>query len=80
MKAIEDEKNYLKTKGMFFRLAFSDNLILVKVIESVEEMETEGRLMHHCVGGYHNRKNSPDTLRTDRRQAHRNGGGVTENL
>mgnify|MGYP002914621775 FL=1 len=21
-------------------------------------METEGRLMHHCVGGYHNRKNS----------------------
>ena len=22
----------------------------------------------------------PDTLRTDRRQAHRNGGGVTENL
>ena len=58
MKAIEDEKNYLKTKGMFFGLAFSDNLILVKVIESVEEMETEGRLMHHCVGGYHNRKNS----------------------
>ena len=43
---------------MFFGLAFSDNLILVKVIESVEEMETEGSLMHHCVGGYHNRKNS----------------------
>ena len=58
MKAIEDEKNYLKAKGIFFGLVFSDSLICVKVIESVEEMETEGRLMHHCVGGYHNRKNS----------------------
>lgn len=57
-KAVEDEKNYLKAKGMFFGLVFSDNLILVKVIESVEEMITEGRLMHHCVGGYHNRKDS----------------------
>lgn len=55
---IKDEKNYLKAKGMFFGLVFSDSLILVKVIESVEEMETEGRLMHHCVGGYHNRKDS----------------------
>ena len=57
-KAVEDEKNYLKAKGMFFELVFSDNLILVKVIESVEEMIEEGRLMHHCVGGYHNRKDS----------------------
>ena len=57
-KAIEDEKNYLKAKGIFFGLVFSDSLICIKVIESVEEMETEGRLMHHCVGGYHNRKNS----------------------
>lgn len=55
---IKDEKNYLKAKGMFFGLVFSDDLILVKVIESVEEMETEGRLMHHCVGGYHNKANS----------------------
>ncbi|GAB0468836.1 PcfJ domain-containing protein [Alistipes putredinis] len=57
-KMIEDEKDYLKAKGMFFGLVFSDNLILVKVIESVEEMITEGKLMHHCVGGYHNKKNS----------------------
>ena len=41
-KAVEDEKNYLKAKGMFFGLVFSDNLILVKVIESVEEMIEEG--------------------------------------
>ena len=57
-KAIEDEMDYLKAKGMFFGLAFSDNLIFIKVIESVEEMAEEGRMMHHCVGGYHNRKNS----------------------
>ena len=57
-KMIENEKNYLKAKGMFFGLVFSDNLIFVKVIDSVEEMETEGRLMHHCVGGYHNKVDS----------------------
>lgn len=57
-KAIEDEKRYLKAKGAFFGLAFSDSLIRVKVIESVKEMADEGRLMHHCVGGYHNRENS----------------------
>ena len=57
-KAIEDEKNYLKAKGIFFGLVFSDSLICIKVIESVEEMVEEGRMMHHCVGGYHNKKNS----------------------
>lgn len=57
-KAIEDEKQYLKTKGMFFGLVFADNLISVKVIESVEEMIEEGRVMHHCVGSYHNQENS----------------------
>ena len=57
-KAVEDEKQYLKAKGIFFGLVFSDSLICVKVIESVEEMIEEGRMMHHCVGGYHNRENS----------------------
>jgi len=57
-KAIEDEKNYLKAKGIFFGLVFSDSLICIKVIESVEEMAEEGRMMHHCVGGYHNKANS----------------------
>lgn len=57
-RAIEDEKKYLKAKGIFFGLVFSDSLICIKVIESVEEMETEGRLMHHCVGGYHNKADS----------------------
>ena len=57
-KAIEDEKNYQKAKGIFFGLVFSDSLICIKVIESVKEMEEEGRIMHHCVGGYHNKANS----------------------
>lgn len=50
---VKDEKNYLKSKGKFFGLVFTDNLILVKVIESVAEMQLEGKLMHHCVGGYY---------------------------
>ena len=41
-----------------FGLMFTDNLILVKVIESVAEMIAEGRAMHHCVGQYHKRENS----------------------
>ena len=57
-KAVEHEKDYLKAKGMFFGLMFTDNLILVKVIESVAEMIAEGRAMHHCVGQYHKRENS----------------------
>ncbi|MEE0574496.1 MAG: PcfJ domain-containing protein [Paraprevotella clara] len=58
MKAVEDEKEYLKAKGIFFGLVFTDSLICVKVIESVEEMILEGKAMHHCVGGYHRRKDS----------------------
>ena len=57
-KLVEDEKQYLNAKGIFFGLAFTDSLICVKVIESVEEMAEEGRTMHHCVGGYHKRKDS----------------------
>lgn len=57
-KVIRDEQDYLKSKGMFFGLVFSDELISVKVIESVAEMILEGKAMHHCVGGYHNKKYS----------------------
>ena len=53
---VKDEKNYLKSKGKFFGLVFTDNLILVKVIESVAEMQLEGKLM--CVGSYHKRTDS----------------------
>ena len=62
-KAIEDEKNYLKDKGMFFGLMFSDNLILIKVIESVEEMEAEEKPCTIAWVGYHKKKRLPNPLR-----------------
>ena len=43
---------------MFFGLVFADDLISVKVIESVEEMILEGKAMHHCVGTYYKRADS----------------------
>ena len=39
-------------------MSFSDGVICVKVIESVKDMILEGRAMHHCVGGYHTKKDS----------------------
>lgn len=57
-EALENEESYMKAKGMFFGLTFTDNLILVKVIESVAEMFAEGRALHHCVGSYHNKADS----------------------
>ena len=39
-------------------MSFSDGVICVKVIESVRDMILEGKAMHHCVGGYHTKKDS----------------------
>ena len=36
-------------KGKFFGLLFTDGLINVRVLESVEEHRQEGSHMHHCV-------------------------------
>lgn len=36
-------------KGKFFGLFFTDGLICVRVLESVEEHRQEGSHMHHCV-------------------------------
>lgn len=36
-------------KGKFFGLLFTDGLINVRVLESVEEHRQEGNHMHHCV-------------------------------
>jgi len=80
-KAIEDEKNYLKAKGIFFGLVFSDSLICIKVIESVEEMAEEGRMMHHCVGGYHNKatpRSSAHDAKIEHRSALKNAENGTE--
>jgi len=60
-KALEDEKRYFEQKSRFFGIQFTDGLIQVQVLESVEDIMKEGETMHHCVyvNNYHLR---PDSL------------------
>jgi hypothetical protein len=60
-KAIEETRRYKEMKSRFFGIQFTDGLIQVQVLESVEEIMKEGDLMHHCVfaNDYHLK---PDTL------------------
>jgi len=48
-KAIEDEAEFKKLRAQFFGLVFQDELIHVKLLESVGEFMEEGDTMHHCV-------------------------------
>ncbi|RHR75562.1 hypothetical protein DWW69_09745 [Bacteroides sp. AF16-49] len=48
-KAIEDEKKFRELKSKFFGLQFTDGLIRVRALESVQEFLQEGDIMHHCV-------------------------------
>lgn len=57
-KQLEKEAEFRDTKAKFFGLAFSDGLISIRVLESVAEIILEGKLMHHCVGGYHSKTDS----------------------
>ena len=57
-KQLEKENEYRKAKEKFFGLMFSDGLISVRVLESIAELVLEGKLMHHCVGGYHSKTDS----------------------
>ena len=50
-KGIEEEKEYVKGKGILLGVGFRERVIWVKVIERVEEMGEEGRRMEDCVGG-----------------------------
>lgn len=58
-QAIKEEGEYQKSKGRYFGIVFSDNLINVQVLSSVQEIVEEGDYMHHCVysNSYH-KKNS----------------------
>jgi hypothetical protein len=60
-KAIEENRRYREMKSRFFGIEFTDGLIQVRVLESVEEIMQEGDHMHHCVfaNDYHLK---PDTL------------------
>ncbi len=46
-KQLEKEDSFREAKAKFFGLLFSDGLINVRVLESVAEIITEGRVMHH---------------------------------
>lgn len=57
-KQLAKEADYKEAKAKFFGLIFSDGLINVRVLESVAEIITEGKAMHHCVGSYHSKEDS----------------------
>jgi hypothetical protein len=60
-KALEDETTYRDMKSQFFGIQFTDGLINVRILESVEEIMQEGDAMHHCLftNEYHLK---PDSL------------------
>jgi hypothetical protein len=48
-KAMESETIFKEAKSKFFGIRFTDGLIAVRVLESVEEIMQEGETIHHCV-------------------------------
>ena len=48
-KASENEARFQALKAPFFGIAFTDGVIQVKVLESVQEYLEEGKVLHHCV-------------------------------
>ena len=63
-EAARYEKSYRKHRGLWFGICFGNDDIVVKVIQSVEEMAEEGMAMHHCVfeNEYWNVKKHPHSL------------------
>jgi hypothetical protein len=57
-RQLEKEADYRDAKAKFFGLAFTDGHISVRVLESVAEIVSEGRAMHHCVGSYYDKADS----------------------
>ena len=48
-QAIENEERFQQLKSPFFGITFTDGVIQVKVLESVQEYLEEGKALHHCV-------------------------------
>ena len=59
-KAKKNEKKYKELKGRFFGLAFTDGILNIRVLESVEEFAEEGAKMRHCIfsNSYYLKENS----------------------
>lgn len=49
LRTFEQEASFKALKEKFMGLSFSDGLILIKVLESVQEYVEEGDKLHHCV-------------------------------
>lgn len=60
-KALENEAIFKEMKSKFFGIKFTDGLIEVRMLDSVEDIMREGDVMHHCVfvNEYHLK---PDSL------------------
>jgi len=60
-KALEDETRFNEMKSRFFGIQFTDGLIQVRMLDSVEDIMIEGDILHHCVftNEYHLK---PDSL------------------
>jgi len=48
-KLVEDQKKYVKSKGIFFGICFIKENLCVKVIESVKDVIEEADVHKHCV-------------------------------
>ncbi|MCI6279761.1 MAG: PcfJ domain-containing protein [Bacteroidales bacterium] len=48
-KAMEDEERFQELKSKFFGISFTDGMIQVRTLESVQNYLTEGAELHHCV-------------------------------
>ncbi len=57
-KHLDKEDAFREVKAKFFGLIFSDGQINIRVLESVAEIITEGKMMHHCVGSYYSKEDS----------------------
>lgn len=59
-EAMADEATFEEMKRKFFGLSFTDGIIVVSVLESVDAYYQEGNVLHHCVGQakYYKKPNS----------------------
>ena len=60
MEAMKYETAFEEMKRKFFGLSFTDGIIVVSVLDSVDAYYQEGNALHHCVGQakYYNKPNS----------------------
>ena len=61
-KARENEAKFKELKGKFFGIAFTDGIIQVRVLQSVDEYMEEGIAMHHYAKSLFMHSVSPKTL------------------